>query len=99
MALREGVAVGDRVSDGVGVAVSLGVGVDPMEYGSEDAAAMLPPSNVPDHVNESIEAIADLQARAQRGLTVHQRGIERLTKALGRPYFLYSIIAFVSLSM
>jgi uncharacterized membrane protein len=48
--------------------------------------------DVPDHVNESIEAIAELVQRGERHMTVHQRGIERLTSAVARPQFLYLII-------
>lgn len=40
--------------------------------------------------------MAGLQGRAERRVTVHQRGIERLTGALGRPGFLYVTIVFVS---
>jgi uncharacterized membrane protein len=53
--------------------------------------------NVPDHINESIEAISDLHVRAERRRTAHQRGIERLTNGLGRPSFLYAIVTFVGL--
>jgi uncharacterized membrane protein len=52
---------------------------------------------VPGHIHESIEAISDLRVRAERRQTVHQRGIERLTNGLGRPFFLYVIVAFAIL--
>lgn len=48
--------------------------------------------DVPDHVNEGIEAISGLHVRAERGMTSHQRGVERLTGALGRPAFLYALV-------
>jgi len=51
--------------------------------------------SVPDHVNESMEALADLHGRAERDVTVHQRGIESVTAALGRPRFLYVAIGLV----
>ena len=53
--------------------------------------------DVPDHINASIDAIADLRVRAERRQTAHQRGIERLTDWLGRPAFLYVIVAFAVL--
>ena len=52
---------------------------------------------VPGHIHESIEAISDLRVRAERRQTTHQRGIEHLTNALGRPAFLYVIVTFASL--
>jgi uncharacterized membrane protein len=45
--------------------------------------------SVPDHVNESIEAIAQLHGRAESSVNRHQRGVERLAQVLGRPSFLY----------
>lgn len=53
--------------------------------------------DIPDHINESIEAIAALHLEAERRLTPHQRGIERVTNAIGRPYFLYSVVGAVAL--
>ncbi len=52
--------------------------------------------NVPSHVNQSIEAMADLHGRDERTVTAHQRGIERLGGALGRPRLLYATIVFVT---
>ena len=52
--------------------------------------------NVPDHVNAGIEAITGLHGRAERRVTVHQRGIERLTGTLTRPAFLYATVAIVT---
>ena len=57
---------------------------------------MLRPMNVPDHVNESIEAVAGIHGQAERSVPVHQRRIELLTGALGRPKFLYATIVFVA---
>lgn len=53
--------------------------------------------DIPDHINENIEAISDLHFRAERRLTIHQRGIERVTNSLGRPVFLYGILSLVGL--
>jgi uncharacterized membrane protein len=55
------------------------------------------PPDVPAHINENIEAISDMDARAEREVTPHQRGIDRLTSLLGRPYFLYGLVTFVCL--
>jgi uncharacterized membrane protein len=48
--------------------------------------------SVPDHINESIEAIAQLHGRAESHVTRHQRGVERLAQVLGQPSFLYAWI-------
>ena len=50
-------------------------------------------ADIPTHIIESIDEIAELHADAERRATVHQRGIERWTHSLGRPYLLYSIVA------
>jgi uncharacterized membrane protein len=52
--------------------------------------------SLPDHVNASIEAMTGLQGRTERRVPAHQRGIERLTGALGRPAFLYATILLVT---
>jgi uncharacterized membrane protein len=49
------------------------------------------------HVEESIESIAELERRAQEGLSPHQRWIERVTRRVGRPRVVYVILAFVAL--
>lgn len=48
---------------------------------------------VPNHVSESLEAMASLH-EAERLVSVHQRGMERLTAILTRPGFLYTTLAF-----
>ncbi len=50
-----------------------------------------------DLISQNIETIADLYAHAQRGLSPHQKIIERVTAFLGRPLFLYVILLFVAL--
>ncbi len=50
-----------------------------------------------DLIGQNIETIADLYAHAQRGLSPHQKIIERVTAFLGRPLFLYVILLFVAL--
>jgi uncharacterized membrane protein len=48
-------------------------------------------------LNESLETINALRSRAQHGVSAHQRWIERLTAALGRPMCVYLVIAGASL--
>ncbi len=50
-----------------------------------------------DLIGQNIETIAGLYSHAQRGLSRHQKVIERVTAFLGRPLFLYVIVLFVSL--
>ncbi|MBC5823744.1 MAG: DUF1003 domain-containing protein [Candidatus Eremiobacteraeota bacterium] len=51
--------------------------------------------NVPDHVKETIDSIAELRARVHAEATPHQRAIESTTKRLGQPGFVYGILVFV----
>lgn len=48
-----------------------------------------------DLVSQNIQAIADLQARAERGVSRYQRSIEFVTSFLGRPRFFYLILVIV----
>jgi uncharacterized membrane protein len=48
------------------------------------------------HVEEAIESIAELERRAQAGISPHQRWIERVTRRIGRPRVVYLILAFVA---
>src|SRR5438874_4761964 len=50
-----------------------------------------------DPINQNIETIADLHKNTYRQTDRHQRAIERVTAFLGRPRFLYIILAFVTL--
>jgi uncharacterized membrane protein len=52
--------------------------------------------NIPNHVSESIEAVAGLHGRAERDVPAHQRRVEQLTSALGRPRFLYTTLALAA---
>ncbi len=47
------------------------------------------------HVEETIDSIAELERRAQEAMSPHQRWIERVTRRIGRPRIVYSILAFV----
>ncbi|MBV9850694.1 MAG: DUF1003 domain-containing protein [Armatimonadetes bacterium] len=50
-----------------------------------------------DLVSQNIDAIAQLHAHAERRVSRYQRAIEAATAFLGRPLFLYLILAFVTL--
>ncbi len=47
------------------------------------------------HAHETIESVADLERTAERGLSMHQRWIERMTSAVGRPISVYITLGFV----
>ena len=57
-------------------------------------AHLVHPLEIPDHIHESIEAISDLHAQSEKRLTIHQRGIERLTGLVRGPLFLYLMFSF-----
>lgn len=48
--------------------------------------------SVPNHVSESLDAMAGLH-EAERVMSIHQRGIERLTALLTRKGFFYATLA------
>jgi uncharacterized membrane protein len=48
-------------------------------------------------VNQNVETIASLRARSEAELSKHQRGIERITAALGRPRSIYVVLSVVAL--
>src|SRR4051812_31587627 len=50
-----------------------------------------------DHIYENVEAVAAVYEKVEHEVTAHQRGIENLVAALGRPGFLYACLAFVGL--
>lgn len=50
-----------------------------------------------DPVSQTVEMIAAIHARAERGVDRHQRTIEHITGMLGRPGFLYLILVVVAL--
>ena len=49
------------------------------------------------HIDQNVATIASLREHAEGDLSAHQRGIERVTAALGRPRSIYVTIAVVSL--
>ena len=52
-------------------------------------------SSLAGHAHETIESVADLERTAERGLSMHQRWIERMTSAVGRPLTVYITLGFV----
>jgi len=51
---------------------------------------------LPEHVSQHVDTIAALHARAESGVSIHQRVVEAVTSNLGRPLFLNLVLAFVS---
>jgi uncharacterized membrane protein len=49
------------------------------------------------HVEEAIEAVADLERDAQEAMSQHHRWIERVTNRIGQPLTFYFVVAFVVL--
>ena len=47
------------------------------------------------HIVQNVETVAELRARSEENVGRHQRTIERVTGALGRPRSLYFIVGFV----
>ena len=54
-------------------------------------------NNDADPINENIDTIVELHRRAEKDVSKQQRTIEDITDFLGRPAFLFIILAFVSL--
>ena len=55
----------------------------------------LPSITAAEHLNQNVETIAVLHAKAQETIGHHQRFIERLTTFVGRPAVLYTILVTV----
>ncbi len=53
--------------------------------------------DVPTHVQESIDTVAELRAKMDREVATHQLGIEWFTKRLGRPTVVYGSLGFVAI--
>jgi uncharacterized membrane protein len=49
------------------------------------------------HVDEAIDAVADLEHAAQEAMSDHHRWIERVTNRIGQPLTFYLVVAFVVL--
>lgn len=57
------------------------------------------PASLPEHVARNVQAITQLHLHAEQTRSRHQRAIESVTAALGRPVSLYTIVALVALWM
>ena len=62
---------------------------------AEDSIA--PPDDTRDPVRESVQTVVDLHRRFEGSVNTHQRNIERLTAAIGRPIVLYITLGVVGL--
>lgn len=62
---------------------------------AEQTASNAANTALPEHVNQHIETIAALHARAESQINFHQRTIETVTANLGRPLFLNLVLLFV----
>ena len=49
------------------------------------------------HIEEAIDAVADLEREAHNAISRHQRWIERVTARIGRPQTFYIVVGFVLL--
>lgn len=57
---------------------------------------MHPRKPLADHVDQNIETIGALVSESEQKITRHQRAVERVTSAIGRPRTLYTILVLVS---
>lgn len=53
------------------------------------------PDEFSPHIDETIETIAELERRADESISHHQRRLEQITAAVGRPRVFYAICVFV----
>jgi uncharacterized membrane protein len=49
-----------------------------------------------ENINENVDTVASLRARAEEGMSPHQRRIERFTGLLARPLSFYLVMAFAT---
>jgi uncharacterized membrane protein len=49
-----------------------------------------------DNLNDNVETLASLRARAEHGVSHHQRRIERFTAKMGQPRSLYLVLLFAA---
>ncbi len=57
----------------------------------------VPADALPEHVSQHVDTIAALHARAESGVSIHQRVVEAVTSNLGRPLFLNLVLAALAL--
>jgi len=67
------------------------------------ASTDIPPSILPDHVDETIRSIARLKAEQHENATALQRAVDRMTNLLGRPRFIVMLtvvlVGWISLNL
>jgi len=56
----------------------------------------VPAEALPEHAIHHVDTVAALHARAESGVSVHQRVVETVTANLGRPLFLNLVLAFIT---
>ncbi len=59
----------------------------------------VPAEALPEHVSQHVDTVAALHARAESGVSIHQRVVEAVTSNLGRPLFLNLTLAALALWM
>lgn len=52
----------------------------------------VPVAPLPDPLGETIDSIIALQTKAEQNVSFHQRWVESVTAAFGRPWFLYGLL-------
>ena len=57
----------------------------------------VPAEALPEHVSQHEDTVAALHARAESGVSIHQRVVEAVTSNLGRPLFLNLVLAALAL--
>lgn len=63
----------------------------------DQAQEIVPTAPLPDPINENIEAVIELHARAEKKVHPHQRAVESVTAFFGRPQFLFTILLIIAL--
>ena len=54
------------------------------------------PNQLPNHVDQNIEAITGLKSKAERDIARHQRVIEKIAEFFGRPVFFFTLLALIA---
>lgn len=67
--------------------------VPPTTDGSQSRDSLAPE----DFVNQNIETFLELRTRVEQQVDRHQRAVELVTSFVGRPFFLYGILVFVTI--
>jgi uncharacterized membrane protein len=69
------------------------------EHDQPHAPAQSPPAagSLSDHISQNIESVVAVQKREWESTTASQRRLERLSRLVGRPLYLVSLLLFVAL--